>query len=464
MNSSDWEEAEARSFLGYAPVLEALSQYLDARNYVALRNEIEALGRADGGTRSIWSFLLEIIEGVLEREQSKLLDNLPEHVKRQLPGGPESLYGVVEQTNRLIARALGLPPPDTSLSPEIAEAYEESVHQILSEHPFIGRSHSEFANVVFRDYLLARALVKGPVDYRVSVRNYALSSAVRPSPLLARFLLELSEGPGALKHVRIADFSLIYESLRAQDAADSSISVSIRESDGIVEADILSPTGGHEQLVLTGDDPLEISRRLSDAQLTLETKVVALGTRNDSLTLGPNTSVSAQTIVVRASELHIETRDTSDGGVLLAGGNLAAEGFDTQIEHHGPKRLQIAVAEPLAYPWVQYRVETEPEPDEQEDPRLAHALNDLAALITWFKSEGYGGLGTYAKPLDAAAAKGRVSEDLLNFALGQGLVTKEGKLYYLHPGEFGVDLQRVKAKFATSGVKALLQTYLAKQG
>jgi hypothetical protein len=466
LERGDWDEPEAVGFLGYAPVLEALSEYLDHPNYAALATEIEgSFAGEQPGSQSIWRFLIGIVERVLDREQLKLRDNLPDDLVARISEGGSfpAVYSPEEQCARLTARAVKQPQPEPTLPREVRDEYEEAVRQILEEHPFVGPTQTAFANVVFGDYLFASALLTGPTGYRTGVRGLVSEPGFRPSPLLARFMLELSpQGDGGTQ-IRAADFPIFYESLRAEDAAEQSVSLSVTESDREIVAQVISPTAGHLDLVVEvgEDEALEISRRLSHAQVVLEHTPITFGGGGEAFTLGPNTSIRAPELLVRARELRVETRPEADGGVLLAAGTFRCDSPDPQVTSYGPGRVELAVPHTLTYPWAQYRVDLPP-PERNGKEDIAEALAELAKLVTWFKSEGFGGLGMYAKPLDAAAAKGRVSQVLLDYALERGLITKEEKLYYLHPADFGLSLQQVKAKIASESVRQFLEGFVAK--
>jgi hypothetical protein len=460
-----WDEPEARGFLGYAPALEALAEYLDHTNYAALTNEIEQ-SLAQAGTaeqQSIWRFLIGIIERVLDREQRKLRENLPEDLLNRIKeaGKLDAVYSPAEQCSRLLAQALGHQQPDTDLPGELRQDYEEAVRQILSEHPFAGAKQNEFANVVFGDYLLARTLVSGPEQYRDGVRASVGEAVFRPSPLLARFMLELTPGDAEGTELSASDFPVLYESLRAEDAASQPVSLSVTEVNETLIAQVVSPTVGHSDLVVKVVDgqALEIFRRLSHAQVVLEQVPLILGRPGEAFTIGPNTSIRAPEIVIRSHDLRVESRGAPDGGVLLAADSFRSEAPEAQIIQHGPQNLELAIPHAVPYPWAQYRVAPLEELAGEEE-KLAGALTDLAHLVTWFRSEGFGGLGMYAKPLDAAAAKGRVSKALLDHALERGLITREDKIYYLHPEDIGLALQQVKAKVASEPVRRFLQEFL----
>jgi hypothetical protein len=266
LDEGDWSELEARGFLGYAPVLEALAEYLDQPNYVALSNEIEEYFSA-AGDQNIWRFLASVLEGVLDREQGKLRDNLPTSVRTGLEqaGVLNDVYSPGEQRRRLVARALDQPQPEVSMPAGLRQEYEEAVRQILGEHPFVGAQQQRFANVVFRDYVLARTLTEGADLEQQAVRALVANPEFRPSPVLARFMLELACPAEGSPVFAAADFPVLYESMRAEDTAGESIGVSVSELDRELLVQVVSPTTGHLDLIMKVDEgaALEVPRRLA---------------------------------------------------------------------------------------------------------------------------------------------------------------------------------------------------------
>jgi hypothetical protein len=205
-------------------------------------------------------------------------------------------------------------------------------------------------------------------------------------------------------------------------------------------------------------EALEVPRRLANAQITVDRTPVIFGQSGEPFTLGPNTAVQAPEIVSLSAEVRVETRGALDGGVLLVCEQFSSEAPDVQIKSYGPSRLELATGAELTYPWAQYVV-PRPESVGRDDGEVAAALADLAKLVNRFSSSGYGGLGTHARYLDAAAGKGRVSRALLDYSLQRGLITKEGGLYQLHPEQFGLSFQQVKARVPSDSVRRFLQEY-----
>ena len=433
LEEPDWTESEAREFIGYAPVLGAIAKYLNHENYGALLQEM-----ADGRSRNggeIWTFLIELLEGILEREQGKLHSNLPPEIKQEIDesGDAGHFYDGREQAGRLLARAMGTSSPRLEQPLKGLDEYEASVSQLLQEHPFLGNGPSGFANVVFRDYLIALALVQLVGQDKLDALTFGLNAETRPSPVLARLAFSMASETEGVPHFDSPEFPLLYESIRSEDDGSGSVRISIEEDSGEVIAQALSDSGADMRFAIRLGDGEEVlvHRRLSHANIVLKTHAPALGNGGYDFTIGPNVAANVSALTVGCTLLRVETRNGDDGGVFLAAHELEPALGPREIQLKGPGRLEIATPETPPHPWAPYGVSLPPLPP--TDEALNHALNELRDLVTRFKSEGYEGLGTFAKPLDAAAAKGRASQSLLEFSLAKGLISKRGGALFPAP-------------------------------
>ncbi len=216
-----WNQQKVRSFLGYAPVLEAVADYLSVPNYQALINELEEVAaRTDLGPSGMqWRFLGEIIAALLNREREKIV--------RAVRGGLEpealrhnwtdwgSLFGNDEQCARVLARVLKAPlrVPMTGMPQPLLSRYEQALTPNLGEHVFLGEQGG-FTNVVFAEYVYAWALTRGVRPLRLSLRPHLLEH--RPSPILGRFVVALGRETDGSVIIDGEDVGLIYESFLSQ--------------------------------------------------------------------------------------------------------------------------------------------------------------------------------------------------------------------------------------------------------
>ena len=160
-------EEESKSFLGYAPVLEAISIHI--KNFPNRQKMISELS----GQTSCVSIITKIMDDLLVREQTQKV--IPAFIKKCRSSHPEfsewdKVYSPEEQLIRLISLILF---NDTSyenyslsfLPPQLVDDYQELLHSFLPQHPFI-RIKAEssdnkpiFTGPAFRDYSLAKVIL-----------------------------------------------------------------------------------------------------------------------------------------------------------------------------------------------------------------------------------------------------------------------------------------------------------------
>jgi hypothetical protein len=155
--TEDWP-ARIRSFLGYAPVLETVAEYLAsyAANYPAL---IAELGNMEvdpyHSGNAQWNMLRAIVRRLLEREQGKVITQLRKVISDSEVARWTSLYGPEEQCARVlgrVTRSAELQDLAADVPIEVQARYREVLGNAIPNHPFFGRFFG-YANVVFRDYI-----------------------------------------------------------------------------------------------------------------------------------------------------------------------------------------------------------------------------------------------------------------------------------------------------------------------
>ena len=128
-----WDISRGRTFAGYAPVLASIGTLLaDVDNPVVVTNRLRATA-----TREAWDVIDTVIQEIVTREKSKLVDTLGE-----VEAVPENAYDAQEQLSYLLqlmggARRIKLTNNVAFGSQKDANIYLEKVNQISREHPFI---------------------------------------------------------------------------------------------------------------------------------------------------------------------------------------------------------------------------------------------------------------------------------------------------------------------------------------
>lgn len=450
---------DAQSFLGYAPVLIALSEYLRVRDYQALAREIETDSVGAGG-QGLWAFLKGIIEDLLLREQPKLINNLPSDIQALLsPNDQERLYSPWEQCDRLLARAADNDPPSVDLDVTVLPEYERSVNETLGEHPFVGSGPDGFASVVFRDYVLGQAITtrRGAED----ARRIARGTSFRASPLLLRFAKECAGREPA--EVDAGDVDVLYSSAYAEDGAtDSGASLTVQQNDGGLAVEVGTPTGDLIEFTVTAASPssLQVGPQLRRADLLVPDWPVVIGPAGAEAVVGPDVTIDCRELTLSSSSLRIASREASEPVILIAG-SITNGTAEFHLAGADRDRLKVAVTEQVGYPWSGY-VSADVGVDELEQADIAGAFQDLKNLTTRFKPGPVSGKApTLPKSiLEVLVARGRVSRPMSEFAQKSGLVVADGQACFLYPQQFGMNVVDIRSQRVTPAVERFLREYL----
>lgn len=161
---------EKLSFLGYAPVLEAISAHIKSS-----RNRAKMISALKTQTSCV-SIIMKIMDDLLKREQEdKVIPAFKERCAEQHPEFHdwEKLYSPKEQLIRIIYYILF---DDTDYSnfklpfmpPQIVDEYQDILNTFLPQHPFIRNNFEkdqksltriDFTGPAFRDYTLAQLIL-----------------------------------------------------------------------------------------------------------------------------------------------------------------------------------------------------------------------------------------------------------------------------------------------------------------
>ena len=222
-----FSKEEALSFLGYAPVLDALATAYDND-----RNTINLLKDTASGENNC-NLMNRILKDLLIREHSKFIKALIVKIpnigyNRNL----DVLYNNDEQLQRLLGMILALDSTfftdmNDIIPKEFYEEYLETINTQLPQHPFIrakenpDRISYDFTGTAFKDFVIAYSLADEILsdfidDYFVVDPKYC------PSQMLIEFYGLLSNNKIKGRYV-----TLMYNSFKARAQLGDEISVYI---------------------------------------------------------------------------------------------------------------------------------------------------------------------------------------------------------------------------------------------
>lgn len=222
-----FSENEAKEFLGYAPVLDAL-----AASYSKERNTAILLKNTSSGENNC-SLMVKILEDLLLREQDKFLRALKNKFSElDTEIVWEELYKADEQLCRIIGMMLFddvtiFGEMSSTVPTEYKDEYLEVVNTQLPQHPFVsakddaGEIKYEFTGPAFRDYAIAYGLAKWDIADFVNeflADNYKYC----PSQMLVEFYEKFSE-----KKIKGEYLPLMYNSFKAHAHLGDSVTLKI---------------------------------------------------------------------------------------------------------------------------------------------------------------------------------------------------------------------------------------------
>lgn len=328
------------SFLGYAPVLEALAQTIDIE-----RNSIKLLERLRGDAVTTTTIIFQILDYLLEREHEKVCSALKEKWSKTYSEFNDwgMLYNQEEQLIRILEYILFESVEVKScyegvnLSTELYESYFKTIELFVPQHPFLqnmfNKSGVEFTGPAFRDYSLAFLLAND--NFRILALEYfsdRLTKTRFPSQLLFDFYNRFADGKmyGNL-------FSLLYDSYKAKESSGCIVSVDVSDTGDNKYVtfrleDLANGSVAEDELVLE-DDQLYVSR-LTNGTIDADCDVYVGESGSTSRIY--NSVIIARTLHVNTADINIEAREPGNC-LLVSETNIVTSGseipkFEIQVD------------------------------------------------------------------------------------------------------------------------------------
>jgi hypothetical protein len=464
------------SFLGYAPVLEAVAEFLAsyASNFPALIADLTHM--ADDPYHSgnaQWDMLRNIVNGLLRREQDKVVAQLRLAIPETADCDWARVYHPDEQCTRVLGRISGrtaLRDIGASVPDEFSARYQEVLKNALPNHPFLGGFFG-YANVVFRDFVHAWGMRSQSRPAMDAIRAELHSEDYLPSPLLGPFVLAAGDGPDLLPSVAGEDFGFIYESLLTH--GDSHLYVYAEEDEAasvFVGSDPATATTVAVFSIRDRRDPIAFWRRLIHARINGDL-VVRLGYPDRSFSLGPGVSIDCVMLEAPSRAIRVFA-DEDDGGVdLHAGVGYDGGLVEPALAKFGPGTLAVSW-DGLRYPWAEYAAQADPEEQVRNawnEPRIRDSFAILCRIARRF-TFGSGSIrAPHVGPVPLRHPVLRVKlggpqESVFDWLLENGIIYIAGQHYYLNShaltNGFGVWLFELCASVETPEALALIQRYV----
>ncbi|MDX3666355.1 hypothetical protein [Streptomyces europaeiscabiei] len=427
--------SESESFVGYAPVLDAVSLLLERGNLLKVRTAFEA---EVGNGRRI-EVLAQIIQQLLKREQRKA-----EELAKQLNLPPVEVYTPTEQIDWLAHHLMGTAPPSLSwCDNSLRGEYANKIRPFIEDHPF--RSEQDWASPVFSAYIAAQLFSDTAI--REKLQEVGVSTGL---------LFDFVSAKDADLMIDEWQFAALHSSLMASERHDVEVSASISGPDPHLatqdDLDILTVNGeltlwesigkSHSlsfEIFLDQTGVIDLKGPLASLSLTFPSKVT-VASSSGTANFGPDCFIRCRDLKVSADTVQVSLRQTgtanspADGwanvtfelaGHFLCEGELVGNPPDDSFEIRLPEGIS------LGYPWYAHQKTMElpgAEPDER-------ALRFIKMLMNLLRNHGHKGTpAVFDKKLEGRQSiKGPDFRKVITVLQKRGVVTLDGPMIHLAP-------------------------------
>ena len=416
---------DENTFVGYAPVLDAIAKVIAAEpNPSKLNEELRQVLEGE--------VLTQLSNEILTRETGKLVDQLATSYSSL----PDGLYTPAEQLERLACRLFKLPAPTPpmGLTPQQSAAYIEAIQTLLPQHPFLDGTGLAPSSAVFAANIIATALRSNREELRRNGEQYPKFTHHAPNPFLIDFY-----GAGEGDLVKSEHVGLIFESVLAKSKIGESVRLSIvDEQPGVVSVEIVRSDAKREisslEFLADSSGVVRLGRRLSNVFIEAEDLYLELGT-GEVLELVSPVSISCSILQLSCISVVAKSDAGDEEGVI----NLEALEVVTDPALAAPivregVSLQVTWPDSGVYPWTEFSLaETQ-----VFDPDLSRMLRIFRRLVMAFRSHSKGRLARFRDKIEhSRMLKGEDGRRLLEKLSKDKVLSLEGAMYYLDADALG---------------------------
>lgn len=389
------DEVALRSFIGYAPVLEALAIFFEEEN-----NTIHLLQQTESATDSTELFI-KILDYILLREQKKVSDAFRTRCENNFPEFQD--WKIVYQTDEQVVRLANYMVFGSSeyeiyplaLPRELSVEYAQCIDAFLKDHPFIHSFEEDsgvridFTGPAFRDYVLAKLMVKKNYDDYAKHYFTEHSGTTRfPSQLF--FDIYAHYSPGIMQR---SHFSYLYDAFKSKETSAMVSSVVIEQTDDTVYCSFIHETRMRnmanaltvtEFSVSENDDSFCVSQ-LSNAYIDIN-EDLTLGVRFKDVTIR-NSTIKCRKLIVQSPNITLSAYSNEKTLIACTDGiDISAcprARFEVRIDNDD--NLMISI--PDIDEWFKlYRYRYELEDESKLD--AVRFENSVMTILKYFRKHG----------------------------------------------------------------------------
>lgn len=427
-----------KSFIGYAPVLEALAVYCDEDS-----NTMQLVQKIQRSNCSAEIFQ-KIMDHILVREKGKVVNGFKERCSKDYPEFEDwdSVYSEQEQLIRIINYVLFEDVffdafSNDNLPKELIPEYRECVISFIKDHPFVhmfdrtNKPVIDFTGPAFRDYVLARLMTELRTsddcdEYAQSYFGEHCEHARFPSQLYFDLYVYYSK-----QSMRMNHFKYLYDAFKSKERTKFASSVSIEQVDTETCVVFRQETSekNHdlhevEFFVVDSNSPIEIIQ-LNNGYIDVTADVILGSAKKDVII--SNSTIKCKKLLIQSENVML-TADSEDGMLIACSGGVDTSRcptakFDIRVD----EASSLRISSPDVNDWYKLRKYNYVLDDESDldATKFEHAVR---AILKYFRKDRKDAPGKHKEYIDfVIVGKSPLKKGILEFFISKGIMFQDSK-------------------------------------
>lgn len=466
----DQQSKVSDNFLGYAPVLDAISTAIkQKKNYRALLEEYRKCNVSG------ISFILNVISEIIRREKEDKVNefikkNKNDLTKEEYDKALAVTYDCLEQCKALMECIHGESHQiQISAAERINAEFTKHMKSFIEDHPFL--NGKRFENTVFESYVLAKLMIEDPDN--IYLQSY-LVDIYRDAYMLFYFLVELTGG-------KTLDWQYIpyaYRSLNSFDNRKDHGQTSIVQNNNgeVHEINMARPRDRKElSCFCKFDRCVKFTPGSIVSNLTIDSDKIDIVLDAKTTEIVPPVVCVCRNVKV-AGDIYINaSKDKSieddDRRIIFECDSFEADfssGHRPSLTKEQKEiSLSISSAKKPDPPFTEYYCDSKlPEAYTEE---FKNAFVKLRKILITFRSHSKGSMARYKGKIDDSRISGYdFGKCLINKLLNEGIIYEQGCMYVLDRDmtacKLGLTFDKLQATTPTQQMEEFLNTVLSEMG
>lgn len=431
---SSYNEDQRYRFIGYAPVLLAISEFLKPEkvgNYKAVYEDLKS-----NKNKSI-SLILDVVNRILIRDKkNKIVPNLIEDIVKSRDAefkqkAITEAYTPEEQCARILYILLGEQFPYRPIEDDDFDVkYRKGLETWMVEHPFLKDRNP--ANVVFECYILAKLVVNN--KYKEAVYEYMRTRRVN-SFMLFYLYIELNKN----EQIDAEVIPYLYNSLKTLDSKELNYSLEIESSDKVIEEPLsydvsFVPSDSKQkeyEFTTYLNGPMVWHGPISDITIDISNDFVMEDERIDMFV---PSYINCKNLVVKSSELNYSNRGRLNN-IIIEAEHIISEtstGIVPHIKGVGCNKdaLSFICFDRLPYPYCDYQ-KKKSEEDVEMSSEMVEAYKKMRRTLIMFRSHSKGQLAKHHEKIDNRIGNTLIGKAVIDALLKKHIIYQEEHVYVI---------------------------------